>query len=685
MSAPFTVFLCSTFDDLEQEREAVLDAILRVQQRHNAMEFFGARPGRPLDVCLEEVRKSDLLVVIVGEKYGSLPPGMGISFSQAEYEEGARLDKPCLVYLRDDDVPILPKYVERDPDKLKLLESWKQALNAKHTVAKFENWPRLAVQVAADIGHFLLDRQFGARVTETAEAKGVSEAPLREVLKRLGETEVAEAEIPNRLAKAADELIRLRADLARLSNDRPEFAAIRARASALIDKGDFDGARAALNEGRERARALREEASRTEAGFLADEARVDRLQLNYEAACAKFAEAAGLDPDNVLTWGELGDLWITRGSLAEAEKAFVGARDAAMRGGDDRDVSVAHNKIGDVQVARGDLASALKSYRKGLAIRDQPGQLDPGNAGWQRDLSVSYNKIGDVQLEQGNLAGALTSYNDCLAIFDRLTKSDPANAGWQRDLSVAYTRIGDVQVAQDDLAGALKSYRDSLAIADRLAKSDPSNADWQYNLGVSNERIGDVQVVQGDLAGALKSYRAKFEIIDRLAKSSPGNAGWQRDLSVSYEKTGDVQFAQGDLAGALTSYRQSLAIMEPLTSLDPTHAGWQRHISVSHAKIGDVQVAHDLTGALKSYRDSLAIIDRLAQSDPGNAGWQHDVATSHSRIARALKKMGNRPEALEAQQRGHAIMLRLAGLSPENAVWKHNLRWFEAQIAELSL
>ncbi len=56
MSAPFTVFLCSTFDDLEQEREAVLDAILRVQQRHNAMEFFGARPGRPLDVCLEEVR-----------------------------------------------------------------------------------------------------------------------------------------------------------------------------------------------------------------------------------------------------------------------------------------------------------------------------------------------------------------------------------------------------------------------------------------------------------------------------------------------------------------------------------------------------------------------------------------------------------------------------------------------------
>jgi hypothetical protein len=48
-----------------------------------------------------------------------------------------------------------------------------------------------------------------------------------------------------------------------------------------------------------RARALREEISRTEAGFLADEARLDRLQLNYDSACTKFAEAAQLEPDNV--------------------------------------------------------------------------------------------------------------------------------------------------------------------------------------------------------------------------------------------------------------------------------------------------------------------------------------------------------------------------------------------------
>jgi tetratricopeptide (TPR) repeat protein len=387
MSAPFTVFVCSTFDDLVDERQGVLEAIRSVQQRHSAMEYFGARDAR------------------------------------------------------------------RDPDKLRLLWAWKQTLQSRHTVAGFEDRNRLADQVAIDLGRVLAEQRFGPAVAETSQAKGVAEAPLREVLKRLGETEVAETEIPDRLAKAADELLRLRDDLTRLRNDRPEFAAIRTRASALIDKGDFDAARAVLNEGRLRARALREEASRTEAGFLADEARVDRLQLNYDAACSKLAEAASLDPDNAWLWIELGDLWVTRGSLAEASKAFAAARDAAARNGDEYDLAASHSRIGDVQIDQGDLAGALKSFRDGLTIVDRLARADPSNSAHHRELSVAYNNIGNVQVAQGDLAGALTCYRDSLAIADRLAQSDPGNAGWRHDLSVSYNKVGDVQRAQGDLAG----------------------------------------------------------------------------------------------------------------------------------------------------------------------------------------------------------------------------------------
>ena len=100
--------------------------------------------------------------------------------------------------------------------------------------------------------------------------------------------------------------------------------------SALIDKGELDAARATLRDGREVARVLRKEFSRSEAGFLVDEARIDRLQLNHDAAREKFAEAARLDPDDCWIWIDLGDLWTLLGSLGEAEKAFRMALKAAI-------------------------------------------------------------------------------------------------------------------------------------------------------------------------------------------------------------------------------------------------------------------------------------------------------------------------------------------------------------------
>src|SRR5437879_13419304 len=110
-----TVFLCSTYSDLTAERTSVLEAIRRLQLKHDSMEFFGARTSQTIETCLEEVRASDILVVIVGHKYGTMVPNQAISFSEAEYSEGIRLGKPCLVYFRDDNVPVLPRDVERDP------------------------------------------------------------------------------------------------------------------------------------------------------------------------------------------------------------------------------------------------------------------------------------------------------------------------------------------------------------------------------------------------------------------------------------------------------------------------------------------------------------------------------------------------------------------------------------------
>ncbi|MBV1880625.1 MAG: TIR domain-containing protein [Pseudomonadales bacterium] len=168
MDSKLTVFVCSTYSDLSDERGGVLDAIRRLQLEHDSMEFFGARANQPIETCLAEVRRSNILVVIVGHRYGSIVPDMDISYSEAEYQEGFRLNKPCLVYIRGEEVPILPKLMERDPDKLRLLEDWKSTLQTRHTVASFEGKNDLSVQVAADLGRTIRDLDEAERAREEA-------------------------------------------------------------------------------------------------------------------------------------------------------------------------------------------------------------------------------------------------------------------------------------------------------------------------------------------------------------------------------------------------------------------------------------------------------------------------------------------------------------------------------------
>jgi hypothetical protein len=173
--ASFTVFVCGTFGDLGQERDGVLDAIRRLKLQHDSMEFFGARTDRPIETCLEEVRASDILVVIVGLRHGSIVPELGTSYSEAEYTEGFRLNKPCLIYMRDEDIPILPKHMERDAEKLKLLQKWKETLHSRHTVATFQDGNGLAVQVAADLSRTIHDLEQTAQLREKSRHGGRGE------------------------------------------------------------------------------------------------------------------------------------------------------------------------------------------------------------------------------------------------------------------------------------------------------------------------------------------------------------------------------------------------------------------------------------------------------------------------------------------------------------------------------
>jgi len=89
------IFISSTFTDLRAEREAAAEALRRSQLVPWGMELFVSEPSSPLEVCLEQLRLSDAVVLIIGFKAGSLiPDSPGLTYTGAEFQLAQQLGNP---------------------------------------------------------------------------------------------------------------------------------------------------------------------------------------------------------------------------------------------------------------------------------------------------------------------------------------------------------------------------------------------------------------------------------------------------------------------------------------------------------------------------------------------------------------------------------------------------------------
>lgn len=147
------VFLSSTWEDLKAERESVEASLHRMRDTSFAgMEYFGSRPETPREVSLNEVERSDVYIGIFAHRYGS-------GITEAEYRRAREQDLPCLIYIKDDDVPVPMVFIDRDSEKSTKLDALKRDLKAQHTVSFFKSPDNLAVQIIADLHNLFGMRQ----------------------------------------------------------------------------------------------------------------------------------------------------------------------------------------------------------------------------------------------------------------------------------------------------------------------------------------------------------------------------------------------------------------------------------------------------------------------------------------------------------------------------------------------
>lgn len=105
MSTPMLqrVYLSSTWTDLKKEyRPAAMRAIIRRNCLMDSQELYCGDHRPPLARCLEDVRNCDVYIGVLALRYGSIPEGHDVSYTELEYREAVQLGKKIFVFLFDE-------------------------------------------------------------------------------------------------------------------------------------------------------------------------------------------------------------------------------------------------------------------------------------------------------------------------------------------------------------------------------------------------------------------------------------------------------------------------------------------------------------------------------------------------------------------------------------------------------
>jgi len=209
---PPSIFVSSTFSDLQRHRQLVREAIGRMDFNSKAMELFGALPETPKEECLRLVRSADAYVGIFAMRYGFIDPETGKSLTQLEYEEAQSVRLPSLIYIIDEEThPVLPKHVDTGSSSEKLREL-KGALKKSHVVNFFSSPEDLSAKLTQDMVRLVgaMAKEPTAQVLSQIAANAVKRhplTPLRFDYLKTRTSGIFNYEVPQSILREALELI----------------------------------------------------------------------------------------------------------------------------------------------------------------------------------------------------------------------------------------------------------------------------------------------------------------------------------------------------------------------------------------------------------------------------------------------------------------------------------------------
>jgi hypothetical protein len=139
MEKKYQVFVSSTFTDLVEERQEVIQALLEQDCIPVGMEMFPAADDDQWTIIQRLIDDCDYYILIVGGRYGSMSQS-GQSYTQMEYEYALKKQVPSISFLPKNPENISVSKSDIEPDSREKLAIFKNLVQQK--LCKFYESPK---------------------------------------------------------------------------------------------------------------------------------------------------------------------------------------------------------------------------------------------------------------------------------------------------------------------------------------------------------------------------------------------------------------------------------------------------------------------------------------------------------------------------------------------------------------
>ena len=150
MKKKYSVFISSTFLDLENERETIRKLVIDMGYIPLGMESFPATNEEQFSYIKKVIEDCDYYILVIGGRYGSLTDD-GISYTEKEYDYAIKKNKVVLAFIHESSDNFPAKVLDKDHNLRAKLNIFRNKASNGRVVKFWGNKEQLGYQAMTSL------------------------------------------------------------------------------------------------------------------------------------------------------------------------------------------------------------------------------------------------------------------------------------------------------------------------------------------------------------------------------------------------------------------------------------------------------------------------------------------------------------------------------------------------------